>query len=64
MGDFFLYIFRFFQVFCSESNKLFEVVVQSLNHVTPWTLCDSKDCSMPGFPALHYLLEFAQTHVH
>ena len=22
------------------------------------------DCSMPGFPGLHYLLEFAQTHVH
>jgi len=22
------------------------------------------DCSMPGFPVLHYLLEFAQTHVH
>ena len=22
------------------------------------------DCSMPGFPALHYLPEFAQTHVH
>ena len=22
------------------------------------------DCSAPGFPALHYLLEFAQTHVH
>ena len=22
------------------------------------------DCSMPGFPILHYLLEFAQTHVH
>jgi len=22
------------------------------------------DCSMPGFPALHYLLEFVQTHVH
>ena len=21
------------------------------------------DCSMPGFPVLHYLLEFAQTHV-
>ena len=27
------------------------------------TLCDPKDCSMPGFPVLH-LLEFAQTHVH
>ena len=22
------------------------------------------DCSTPGFPALHHLLEFAQTHVH
>ena len=22
------------------------------------------DCSMPGFPLLHYLLEFAQIHVH
>ena len=22
------------------------------------------DCSMPGFPILHHLLEFAQTHVH
>ena len=28
------------------------------------TLCNPKDCSMPGFPVLHYLLEFAQTHVH
>ena len=26
--------------------------------------CDSMDCSMPGFPVLHYLLEFVQTHVH
>ena len=26
--------------------------------------CDSMDCSTPGFPALHCLLEFAQTHVH
>ena len=28
------------------------------------TLCDPMDCSTPGFPVLHYLLEFAQTHVH
>ena len=28
------------------------------------TLCSPMDCSMPGFPVLHYLLEFAQTHVH
>ena len=25
------------------------------------TLCDPMDCSMPGFPVLHHLLEFAQT---
>ena len=28
------------------------------------TLCNPTSCSMPGFPALHYLLEFTQTHVH
>jgi len=28
------------------------------------TLCDPMDCSMPGFPVLPHLLEFAQTHIH
>ena len=28
------------------------------------TLCDPMDCSMPGFPVLHYLPESAQTHVY
>ena len=27
-------------------------------------LCDPMDCSTPGFPVLHHLLEFAQTYVH
>ena len=27
------------------------------------TLCDLIDCSTPGFPVLHHLPEFAQTHV-
>ena len=27
------------------------------------TLCNPMDCSMPGFPVLHHLPEFAQTHV-
>ena len=27
-------------------------------------LWDPKDCSTPGFPVLHHLPEFAQTHVH
>ena len=28
------------------------------------TLCRLMDCRTPGFPVLHHLLEFAQTHVH
>ena len=28
------------------------------------TLCNPMNCSMPGFPVLHHLPEFAQTHVH
>ena len=27
------------------------------------TLCDPMDCSTPGFPVLHHLPKFAQTHV-
>ena len=34
-------------------------VVQSI-----LTVCDPMDRSMPGFPVLHQLPEFAQTHVH
>ena len=37
------------------------VAVQSLSYV--W-LCNPMNCSTPGFPVLHYLPEFAQTHVH
>ena len=28
------------------------------------TLCDSMDCSTPGFPVHHQLLDLTQTHVH
>ena len=28
------------------------------------TLCDAMDCSRPGLPAHHQLLDLAQTHVH
>ena len=28
------------------------------------TLCDPLDCSMPGFPVYHQLLELTQTYVH
>ena len=49
-------------------------VCEILSYVSHWkqlslfsqsclTLCDPMDCSTPGFPVLHYLLECAQTHV-
>ena len=38
------------------------VIVQLLSCIQ--TLCDPIDCSMTGFPVLHYLPEFAQSHVH
>ena len=38
------------------------VVVRSLNFV-PLFATPGTACSMPGSPVLHYLLEFAQTHV-
>ena len=28
------------------------------------TLCNLMNCSIPGYPVLHYLLEFVQNHVH
>ena len=28
------------------------------------TLCDYMDCSMPGFPVLHHILDLVQTHDH
>ena len=35
----------------------------SLHQSCP-ALCNLMNCTTPGSPALHYLLEFAQTHVH
>ena len=33
------------------------------NH-SAMSVCDSMDCSTPGFPVLHHLPELPQTHVH
>ena len=41
----------------------FEILFSSVAQLCP-TLCDLVDRSTPGFPALHYLPEFAQTQVH
>ena len=51
-------------------------VLWSINSILLWgncccsviqsclTLCNTIDCSVPGFPVLHYLLGFVQTQVH
>ena len=43
-------------------NKLWFIIV--LVTQLCQTLCNPMNCSMPGFPVLHYLLEFAQSPVH
>ena len=48
---------------CTLEQMFFSaVVVQSPSHV--WLIGNPMDCSTPGFPVLHHLLELAQTHVH
>ena len=49
----------FYYMFTSWS--VFAVVVQLISHVQ---LCKPMDCRTPGSSVLHYLLEFAQIHVH
>ena len=50
---------------CSSNFMKISTSVQ-LSSVAQWctTLCDPMDCSTPGFPVHHQLLELAQTHVH
>ena len=43
----------------NKSSVQFNSVTQSCR-----TLCNSMDCSMPGLPVHHHLLELAQIHVH
>ena len=44
---------------------LYSIYESCCSVVQSWlTVWDPMDCSMPGFPVLHYLSEFAQTHVH
>ena len=39
-----------------------QLLSRSVAHSCP-TLCSSMDCSTPGFPVQHHLLDLAQTHV-
>ena len=46
----------------SENRKIFLVQFSSVSQLCP-ILCDPMDCSMPGFPVHHQLLEPTRTHV-
>ena len=45
------------------SSKLTSLHFSSVAQLSP-TICDPMDCSMPGFPVHHQLLELTQNHVH
>ena len=58
MGDniyFFLFLFLV---------TIFKCEISSVQLLSRVRLCNSVDCSMPGLPVHHQLLEFTQTHVH
>ena len=48
-------------IFCPEFAPNVHCYSVTKSCLTP---CDSMDHNMSGFPVLHHLLEFAQTHVH
>ena len=48
----------------ASTGKLFRLFQFSSVAQSCLTLCDPMNCSMPGLPVHHQLLEFAQTHVH
>ena len=51
--------------FLSFSITLGSSMFSSFQSLSPCpTLCDSMDCSLPGFPVHQLLPEFTQTHVH
>ena len=51
-------------VYCSWHIAPKTLVISCSDTQSCLALCNPMDCSMPGFPVLHHLLELAQTHVH
>ena len=49
--------------FCQFFKGQLILLCYSVTQLCP-AFCDPMDCSPPGSPVLHCLLEFAQTHVH
>ena len=52
-----IFFFLYLQIEAQKNNYTVSPVAQSC-----LTLCNPRDCSMPGFPVHHQLLELAQTH--
>ena len=59
------------RLFTSDGQEVYETMLSVNNYcccdsvIRLWlTLCDPRDCSMPGFHVLHCLPEFVQSHVH
>ena len=48
---------------CQKVSQFSSVQFSSVAQSHP-TLCDTMDCSSPGFPVHHQFPEFTQTHVH
>ena len=53
------WIIKLWYIYTMEYSVQFSSVAQSCP-----TLCDPMNCSTPGLPVHHQLLEFTQTHVH
>ena len=54
-----------FWTFYRQASYYVLCAYQSSSVTQSWpTLCDLMDCSTPGLPVHHQLLELAQTHVH
>ena len=53
-----------YQILISQHTPYFQCLLHQFSSVAQScpALCDPMDCSMPGFPVLHYPLQFAQTH--
>ena len=48
---------------CQARYSMYIVISVQFGLSCVW-LCNAMDCSMPGFPVLHHLLEFSQIRVH
>ena len=49
--------------FAAKDGEALSVLFSLIAQLCP-TLCDPMDCSTPGLPVHHQLLEFTQIHVH